>query len=102
MTKKATQLTRIAAALSVTTLFGCGGGATTSTDIDSVDVSAPVSDWQLVWSDEFDDTGIDDNKWTHEVNCDGGGNNEAQCYTDSEENAFVSDGVLNIVALPAE
>ena len=102
MTIKATQLSRLAAAISVTTLFGCGGGATTSTDINVVEPSAPVSDWQLVWSDEFDGSSIDDDKWTHEVNCAGGGNNEAQCYTDDGTNSFVDDGVLNIVALPAE
>ena len=34
----------------------------------------------------------------HEVNCDGGGNQELQCYTDSAENSFVSDGTLKIVA----
>lgn len=102
MTKKATQLTRIAAALSVTTLFGCGGGSTTSTDINVVDPVEPVSDWQLVWADEFDGTSIDDDNWTHEVNCDGGGNNEAQCYTDSADNSYVSEGSLKIVAMPAE
>ena len=102
MTTKATQLSRLAAAISVTTLFGCGGGATTSTDINVVEPSAPVSDWQLVWSDEFDGSSIDDDKWTHEINCAGGGNNEAQCYTDDGTNSFVDDGMLNIVALPAE
>ena len=102
MTKIASQLSRIAAALSVTTLVGCGGGATTSTDINAVDPAEPVSDWQLVWSDDFDGTSINEDNWTHEVNCDGGGNNEAQCYTDNDDNAFVSDGSLKIVALPAE
>ena len=102
MTKRASQLTRIAAALSVTTLFGCGGGATTSTNVNVVDPAVPVSDWTLVWSDEFEGSSIDDDNWTHEVNCDGGGNNEAQCYTDSADNSFVSDGSLKIVALPAE
>ncbi|MEP2650941.1 MAG: family 16 glycosylhydrolase [Paraglaciecola sp.] len=54
--------------------------------------------WQLVWSDEFDGSEIDESKWSHEINCNGGGNNEKQCYTDSEENSFVENGVLNIVA----
>ena len=102
MNKKFTQLSQVAAAISVTTLVGCGGGAETSTNITAVDASVPVSDWQLVWSDEFDGTSIDDDNWTHEVDCNGGGNNEAQCYTDSEDNAFVSEGSLKIVALPAE
>jgi beta-glucanase (GH16 family) len=61
----------------------------------------PESDWSLVWSDEFDGSAIDTSKWSHEVNCNGGGNNEQQCYTDSTENSYVDDGLLNIVALPA-
>lgn len=102
MTRKITQLSRLAAVISVTTLLGCGGGAKTSTDLSIVDASTPVTDWELIWSDEFDGTAINDSNWTHEVNCDGGGNNEAQCYTDSDANSFVAEGSLNIVALPAE
>lgn len=55
--------------------------------------------WELVWSDEFDGTVIDDSKWAFEVNCWGGGNDEAQCYTDSPDNAYVEDGILNIKAI---
>ncbi len=101
MTKTFLQLSRLAAAISVTTLVGCGGGATTNTDVNIVEPTVPVTDWKLVWSDDFDGSSIDGNNWTHEVNCAGGGNNESQCYTDSPENAFVSDGTLKIVALPA-
>ncbi|MEG3766119.1 glycoside hydrolase family 16 protein, partial [Alteromonas sp. 14N.309.X.WAT.G.H12] len=101
MTKNFIQITRIAAAISVTSLFGCGESAKTSTDVDGIDISQP-SGWELVWHDEFEGGAIDENYWTYEVNCDGGGNNEAQCYTDNEENAFVDEGILNIVALPAE
>ena len=64
------------------------------------DVITPQG-WNLVWSDEFSGTSIDQNKWTHEVNCDGGGNNEKQCYTASSDNSFVENGVLNIVAKAA-
>lgn len=60
-----------------------------------------VAGWELVWSDEFEGTAIDNNKWTHEVNCDGGGNHEQQCYTDSAENSHVEDGILKIVAKSA-
>jgi len=54
--------------------------------------------WQLVWSDEFDGTVIDVTKWSHVVDCYGGGNNEQQCYTDRKNNSFVEQGMLNIIA----
>lgn len=84
-------------------LTGCGGGdVETNSDFNAVNPTVPVSDWQLVWSDEFDGTTIDARKWNFEVNCAGGGNQEQQCYTDSNDNAFVGGGTLKIVALPAE
>lgn len=92
----------VIACVSAATLIGCGGSAETKTDVSAVVPSAPVTDWQMVWSDEFDGTSIDTSKWTHEVDCWGGGNNEKQCYTDSAANSFVSDGTLKLVALPAE
>ena len=61
--------------------------------------SSSAPSWTLVWSDEFDGTDIDPAKWGYEKNCWGGGNNEQQCYTDQASNAFVADGVLNIVAV---
>lgn len=90
------------AGLVITSVAGCGGGSETHTDYSSVDVSQPVSDWVMVWNDEFDGSSLSSNKWNFEINCAGGGNNEKQCYTDSSDNAFVRDGMLNIVALPAE
>ncbi|WP_372761399.1 family 16 glycosylhydrolase [Pseudoalteromonas sp.] len=102
MTIRTTYTTRLLAAISLASLAGCGGdAATTKTDIEKVNPTEPVSDWRMVWSDEFDTTSIDTNKWNFEVNCAGGGNNEKQCYTDSGQNAFIEGGVLNIVALPA-
>lgn len=82
-------------------LHGCGGGSETNSDFTKVDVSKPVSDWVMVWNDEFDSAEIDSRKWNYEVNCSGGGNNEKQCYTNSKTNAFINSGMLNIVALPA-
>ena len=103
MNIETTRITRLLAAISLASLAGCGGdAATTTTDIEKVNPTEPVSDWRMVWNDEFDSTSIDTNKWNFELNCAGGGNNEKQCYTDSEQNAFIKDGVLNIVALPAE
>lgn len=101
MIKVVRNITQFCVLASAVSLLGCGGDVATNTDASKVDPQQPVTDWQLVWSDEFDGTAIDTNKWTHEVNCQGGGNNEKQCYTDSSDNAFVSDGILNIVALPA-
>ncbi|RUO77689.1 glycoside hydrolase family 16 protein [Idiomarina seosinensis] len=93
----------LALALVALGLSGCGGGDSveTNTDYTQIDTTEPVNDWELVWSDDFEGSSIDDSKWTFEVNCQGGGNNEQQCYTDSPDNAFVSDGTLKIVAMPA-
>ena len=89
--------------MTAATLMGCGGeSAKTESDFTTVDPAQPVSDWQLVWSDDFDGSAIDSAKWTHEVNCVGGGNNEQQCYTDDPANSYVADGMLHIVALPAD
>lgn len=52
----------------------------------------------LVWSDEFNGTSIDTTKWNFEVNGDGGGNGEAQYYTDRNTNATIKDGKLVITA----
>jgi beta-glucanase (GH16 family) len=54
--------------------------------------------WSLVWADEFEGDAIDPTKWSHTVDCWGGGNNEKQCYTERPENSFVKDGNLVIQA----
>ncbi|MEP0007571.1 MAG: glycoside hydrolase family 16 protein [Balneola sp.] len=69
-------------------IFGC-----TSTD--------EGTDWQLIWSDEFDGaTGasLDQSKWNFEIGRgqNGWGNNELQYYTDRTENAAL-DGEGNLV-----
>lgn len=56
--------------------------------------------YELVFEDQFDIDGRPNDKfWDIEVAGHGGGNNEAQYYTDSEKNVFVKDGMLHIVAL---
>ncbi len=103
MLKAAKKITTLLALLSTVSFVGCGGSSVeTKTNTTAVDPQQPVSDWKMVWSDEFDGASIDSNNWTHEVNCQGGGNQEKQCYTDSEANSFQADGKLNIVAMPAE
>jgi beta-glucanase (GH16 family) len=56
--------------------------------------------YELVWSDEFNYTGLPDStNWTHEVGGSGWGNNELQYYTEKRtENARVEDGKLIIEA----
>lgn len=55
--------------------------------------------WKLVWSDEFNGTSIDTNYWTFETgNHHGWGNHELEYYTGRPENAYVSNGLLHIVA----
>ncbi|MEI9961195.1 MAG: glycoside hydrolase family 16 protein [Limisphaerales bacterium] len=54
---------------------------------------------KLVWSDEFDGTSINTNHWKFETgNHNGWGNNELEYYTGRSTNAYVSNGVLHIVA----
>ena len=61
------------------------------------------SKYKLVWSDEFDYSGLPDaRKWSFDVegNASGWGNNEAQFYTKERiQNAEVKDGFLRITAL---
>jgi len=62
---------------------------------------AIYKDWNMVWNDEFNNIGLpDSSKWNYDVGGHGWGNNEKQFYLkDSEENAAVAKGHLNIVAL---
>jgi len=60
--------------------------------------SAAPAGWSMVWNDEFEGTSIDTTKWEHEVDCNGGGNNELQCYTAREQNSKVENGNLVITA----
>ena len=61
-------------------------------------VTVPVREYELVWADEFDGTELNLDYWTYEVNGNGGGNGEAQYYTDRTENLRVADGLLTIEA----
>ena len=55
--------------------------------------------WELVWSDEFNGTTLDENSWTKEVGGGGWGNNELQYYTNREVNSFLENGNLVIQAV---
>lgn len=55
--------------------------------------------WVMVWQDEFSEDGaVDKNLWSHETGGSGFGNQEAQFYTDSTSNSYVSNGNLVIKA----
>ncbi len=71
----------------------------TSRPNDEPGVIIPPPGWQLVWNDEFDGSSIDSRKWEHEVNAQGGGNNELQYYTARPENSYIENGNLVIRAL---
>lgn len=81
--------------IQILTLFGCSTTDESSTN--------GAGEYQLVWSDEFEYTGLPDTtKWAYDVGdgcpelC-GWGNNELQYYTANRpENAFVNEGVLTI------
>lgn len=69
--------------------------------IQTVNISQddPATLPNLVWSDEFNYTGLPDpEKWNMETGGNGWGNNELQYYTDSENNAMVDNGILTITA----
>lgn len=65
-------------------------------------VLAVDSDWELVWSDEFEGDSLDTNVWCYDVGIgpegNGWGNEEIQYYTDRTDNVSVSDGELKITA----
>ena len=58
------------------------------------------SQYELVWSDEFDGEELDLEKWTFDIGQGswGWGNNELQYYTSNPSNIKVQDGMLNITA----
>ncbi len=60
-----------------------------------------LGDWQPVWCDEFNYTGLpDSSKWGYDVGGHGWGNGEEQYYTsEDEDNAYVDNGYLSITAI---
>jgi len=79
--------------------IGTGDGDGDGDGSEPVDAALLAKGWERVWADEFDGDGIDEARWQHAVDCWGGGNNEDQCYVDEDDNTFVADGRLHLVAL---
>lgn len=81
------------------------------TDQEDIEIGTPsnpaIDGMTLVWQDEFNGTQLDTGKWSYETgyyisddpNSWGWGNAELEHYTNSEQNVFVQNGVLNIRAL---
>ncbi|MEO9021876.1 MAG: family 16 glycosylhydrolase [Ginsengibacter sp.] len=65
-----------------------------------IEKSPVTKGMKLVWSDEFNYTGLPDpSKWNYETGGHGWGNNEKQFYTEADTaNAVVGNGVLSIIA----
>ena len=75
---------------------GCTGDNKTLT-VEEQDTS--ISEWELVWTDEFESEEIDDGKWNKLLWRPGWVNNESQAYTDRDTNLFLRDGKLVIRSL---
>lgn len=61
---------------------------------------AAQDNYQLIWSDEFDQNGAPSlENWDYDTGNQGWGNNEAQDYTRSLENSSVKAGILTIKAV---
>ncbi|HTB82905.1 MAG TPA: glycoside hydrolase family 16 protein [Candidatus Sulfotelmatobacter sp.] len=80
------------------------GGSVYFDDLNLVSTGgSPYGNYNITWSDEFNGTNINTNTWTFESgngcpgNC-GWGNNELEYYTARTNNAYVSGGLLHIVA----
>jgi beta-glucanase (GH16 family) len=59
----------------------------------------PVLEWNIVWDDEFNGASINTNIWAFESGNNGGwGNSELEYYTGRTNNAYISNGLLHIVA----
>ena len=62
----------------------------------------PATQWNIVWSDEFNGTSINAKNWAFETGNGGSnpgwGNSELEYYTGRTNNAYVSGGLLHIVA----
>jgi len=89
--------------LSSTSLWSCAKDNKPRPTIDTPGTVTPSGNYELVWSDEFNYSGLPDSKkWSYDTegNANGWGNNEAQYYTSGQlKNSEVNDGFLYINAI---
>ena len=92
-------LSNISILIMLPVLFACTGNNSPIVQNENKD----ANDYQLVWQDEFDYSGLpDSSKWKYDTegNEAGWGNNEIQHYTEARmENSWVEDGKLKITAI---
>ena len=83
--------------LTVLFIGGCKDNNPTDPDTES----EILADYRLVWSDEFNYTGLPDaSKWSYDIGGNGWGNSEAQYYAGSSlKNSEVKGGYLYINAI---
>ena len=86
----------------VTALAPGNAVITLATPLESVTALVAVEhtwgEYQMVWSDEFDGTSLDETVWNYNTGGNGWGNNEKQYYTNRPENIRVQNGCLEIEA----
>ncbi len=83
--------------------MACGKSGSGDTMPDFVPIVQPPKvytfDTNVSWSDEFSTDGAPDaSKWQYDTGGGGWGNNELEYYTNTTNNAVISNGILNIIA----
>ena len=77
-------------------LFTCGDPETNNT---SNEIIIQSSQWEEVWTEEFDGESLDGSKWNILRWRPGWVNNELQAYTDRDTNVFIDNGNLVLQGL---
>ena len=83
--------------ISLVIVYGCSEELSKETPTEGGSIEA--SEWDLVWSDEFNEEFIDEGKWNKLEWRPGWVNNELQAYTGRDTNLFIEDGNLVIRGL---
>jgi beta-glucanase (GH16 family) len=73
-------------------------GNNLGTDSSGYTTPASYVGYNLLWSDEFNEAAINTNVWGYDLGNGGWGNAELECYTNSSNNSFISNGCLIIQA----
>jgi len=75
-------------------IIGCVSDRNNFQDQDVIE-----AEWEIIWSDEFNEDEIDSSKWNKLLWKSGHVNNEQQAYTDRDTNIFIRNGKLVIRGL---